>query len=67
MFALYLIKAFVLGVLSGKKDTAKQRKKRLEFFAKHNKYVMIYNFMHRDISKEAFILYITSLIGALEV
>ena len=61
MFVLFVIKSFVLSINDGKD------KKVLNFFDSNNNYVMIYNFMHRDISKESFILYVTSLVKALEV
>ncbi|MDR0469635.1 MAG: hypothetical protein LBH09_06635 [Peptococcaceae bacterium] len=61
MFALFMIKSFVLGVANGKEA------ERLSFFSTDNNYVMLYNFMHRDMSKESFILYVTSLLDALEV
>ena len=61
MFALFVIKSFVLGVHNGDEEAM------FSFFNPENNYVMLYNFMHRDMSKESFILYVTSLLGALEV
>ncbi len=61
MFALFMIKSYVLGVYEGKEG------EKLSFFNPDNNYVIIYNFMHRDMSKESFILYVTSLLNALEV
>lgn len=61
MFALFIIKSFVLEVCNGKEEAL------LSFFSPDNNYVMVYNFMHRDMSKESFILFVTSLLDALEV
>ena len=61
MFAVFMIKSFVLALHNGDEEAM------LSFFNPNNNYVMIYNFMHRDMSKESFILYVTSVLGALEV
>jgi len=63
MFALFMIKSFVLG----SNEEKKKEKEKLSFFNAKNNYVMLYNFMHRDMSKESFILYVTALLEALEV
>jgi hypothetical protein len=61
MFALFCIRKFVIGYYKTKNvDWTK-------FFTDENQYILIYNFMQRDLSKEAFILLVTSLIFALEI
>jgi len=60
-FAYFLLKTFVIDYCKDKKVDIK------ELFNKENRYVMTYNFMHRDISKEAFIMYVSTLIFALEL
>ena len=60
MFALFLIESFLY-------DIYKDKEKVVNFFNTENKRIILYNFMHRDMSKEAFILYVSSLIGALEL
>ena len=60
MFALYLIKTFVLGV----KDEYEHL---IDFFTDENNFVILYNFMHRDISKEAFIMFVSSLVNNMEL
>ena len=61
MFAYYIMKSFISCYYENRDvDYAK-------FFNTNTKNVIIYNFMHRDMNKEFFILYITSLIFVLEV
>ena len=63
MLALYMLQSLMIQRASeGEKEKLKSN-----FFTKENNYVIIHNFMHRDISKEAFILYFTSLVISLEV
>ena len=60
MFALYLLETYIYRVHKNKNSVS-------IFFNQENKRILLYNFMHRDLSKEAFIMYISSLIGALEL
>jgi len=60
-FALYLIESYTLETYSF------LEKKAIHFFSPENRRVILYNFTHRDISKEAFILFVGSLISTLEI
>jgi len=60
MFALFLLETYIYRVHKNKNNVS-------IFFNQENKRILLYNFMHRDMSKEAFILYVSSLIGALEL
>jgi len=60
-FALSVLKYTLMSIHKDKKSFIR------DFFSPKNNNVILYNLMHRDMSKEAFILYVTSLIGALEI
>ena len=60
-FALFLIKKLFYGIHKGKEQ------KVFDFFNEKSEYIIRYNLAHRDISKEALILYITSIIGELDI
>ena len=60
MFVLFLIKSFV-------QKRNGDYEKMSSFFNERNNEFLLYNFTHRDLSKEAFILYVTSLVGAIEL
>jgi len=60
-FALFLIETFVYRTYFA------VQKKDIHFFTPENRKVILYNFTHRDLSKEAFILFIGSLISTFEL
>jgi len=58
LFAVYVIKTWIYEIYS--------KKGRIErFFTEDNDKEMIYNFMHREISKESMIMYVNSIYNAL--
>ena len=61
MFVLFIIKSFALGSRDENEEEI------IKYFSPENNYALIYNFMHKDMSKDSFILYVTSLLGKLEV
>jgi hypothetical protein len=61
MFAYFVIKAFVIGYYK------KLNRNINDFFTPQNRYIITYNLMHRDISKESIILLMSSLIMSLEM
>ena len=61
MFALHLIESYVVDYFDDLNQNVR------DFFNPKNKEILLYNLQHRDISKEAFILYISSLVDKLEL
>ena len=61
MLVLHMIESYALRY-------HKEKNTRIaEFFTPQNRENILYNFKHRDFSKEAFIMYVSTLVGILEL